>query len=85
MAYGCWIPLFRRQQEYHILVGVSDPLFGERSHSHVQLGVCCTCLVVLFIVRRGDKEWSEIQPLRLRIPPTDLVCAQFLFIIHIVC
>jgi hypothetical protein len=78
MAYGCWIPLFRWQREHHILVGHPDPPFGVGSHSHVQLGVCCTCLVVLFTVRRGHEEWSELQPRRVRIPPTDLVVGAFL-------
>jgi hypothetical protein len=78
MAYGCWIPLFRWQREHHILVGAFDPLFGVGGHSHVQLGVCCTCLVVPFAVRRGVEEWSKLQPQRLCIPPTDLVVGTFL-------
>jgi hypothetical protein len=53
MAYGCQIPLFRWQREHHILVGPPDPLFGVGGHSHVQLGVCFTYLVVPFAVRRG--------------------------------
>jgi hypothetical protein len=73
MAYDCQIPLFRRQREHHILVGASDPLFGVGGHSQIQLGVCCTCLVVPFVVRRCVEEWSVLQPRRLCIPPIDLV------------
>jgi hypothetical protein len=78
MAYGCQIPLFRRQREHHILVGPPNPLFGVGCHSHVQPGVCYTCLVVPFAVRWGLEEWSELQPRRVRIPPTDLVVGTFL-------
>jgi hypothetical protein len=78
MTYGYRISLFRQQREHHILVGASDPLFGVGGHSHVQLGVCCTYLVVPFAVRRGVEEWSELQPRRLRIPPIDLVVGAFL-------
>jgi hypothetical protein len=38
MAYGCWIPLFRRERQDHILVGAPDHSFGVGCHSHVQLG-----------------------------------------------
>jgi hypothetical protein len=78
MAYGCQIPLFRQQRENHILVGASNRLFGVGGHRHVQLGVCYTCLVAPFAVRWGVEEWSELQPRRLRIPPTDLVVGAFL-------
>jgi hypothetical protein len=78
MAYGCQISLFRRQREHHILVGPPNPPFGVGGHSHVQLGVCCTCLVVPFAVRRGLEKWSELQPRRVRIPPTNLVVVVFL-------
>jgi hypothetical protein len=73
MEYGCRIPHFRWQREHYILVGAFDPLFGVGDHSHVQLGVCCTCLVVPCV-----EEWSELQPQRLCIPPTDLVVGAFL-------
>jgi hypothetical protein len=78
MAYGCWIPLLRRQREHHILVGPPDPLFEVGGHSHVQLELCCTCLVVPFAVRWGLEEWPELQPQRVRIPPTDLVVGALL-------
>jgi hypothetical protein len=78
LAYGCRIPLFRRQGEHHILVGAPDHPFGVGGHSHVQLGVCCTCLVVSFAVRRGFEEWFELQSRRSRILPTDLVVGAFL-------
>jgi hypothetical protein len=72
MAYGCRIPLFRREQEHHILIGAPDPSFGVRRHSHAQLGVRCTGLVVPFAMQRGLEEWCERQPWRLRVPPTYL-------------
>jgi hypothetical protein len=78
MAYGCRIPLFRWQREHHILVGPPDPPFRVGGHSHVQLGVRCTCLVVPFVVRWGVEEWSDLQPRRLHIPPIDLVVGAFL-------
>jgi hypothetical protein len=78
MAYGCRIPLFKWQQEHHILVGASNPLFGVGGHIHVQLEGYCTCLVVLFAVRQGVEEWSKPQPRRLRIPPIDLIARAFL-------
>jgi hypothetical protein len=78
MSYSCRIPLFRRQQEHHILVGASDPLFGMGGHSYVQLGVYYTCLVVQFAVRRGVKEWSKLHPRRLHIPPINLIVGAFL-------
>jgi hypothetical protein len=61
MAYGCQIPLFRRQWEHHILVGPPDPPFRIGGHNHIQLGVCCTCLVVPFAVQWGLEEWSELE------------------------
>jgi hypothetical protein len=78
MAYGYGIPLFRWQREHHILVCPPDPLFGVGGHSHIELGACCTCLVVPFAMRRGLKEWSELQPQRVHIPPIDLVVGAFL-------
>jgi hypothetical protein len=72
MTYGCWIPLRRRERKHHILVSAPDPSFGVRRHSHVQLGVRCTGLVVPFAVQQGLKEWSKRQPRRLRVPPTYL-------------
>jgi hypothetical protein len=53
MAYGCRIPLFRRERKHHILVSAPDPPFEVGRHNHVQLGVCCTCLVVPFAVSQG--------------------------------
>jgi hypothetical protein len=91
MTYGCWIPLFRRQREHHILVGPPDHPFGVGGHSHIQLGVCCTCLVVSFDVRRGLEEWPELQPQREHFLVTrsyrhnPQVCAQLLFNVHIFC
>jgi hypothetical protein len=61
-----------------MLVDPPNPPFGVGGHRHVQLGVCCTCLVVPFAMRRGVKEWFEPQPQRLRIPPTDLAVGAFL-------
>jgi hypothetical protein len=78
MAYGCRISLFRWLREHHILVGPPNPPFGVGGHCHVQLGVCCTCLVVPFAMRRGVEEWSELQSHRLRIPLIDLVVGAFL-------
>jgi hypothetical protein len=72
MAYGCRIPLLRREREQHILVGAPDPSFGVGRHSHVQLGVRRTGLVVPFAVLRGLEEWCKRQPRRLSIPPVDL-------------
>jgi hypothetical protein len=46
MAYGCQVPLFGQEQERHILIGAPDSLLGVGRHSHVQLGVRCTGLVV---------------------------------------
>jgi hypothetical protein len=37
------------------LVGALDPSFGVGHHTHVQLGVCCTGLVVPFNVRWGSR------------------------------
>jgi hypothetical protein len=78
MAYGCWIPLLRWEWEHHILVGAFNHLFGVGRHSHVQLGVRCTGLVVPFVVRRGLQEWSARQPRWLRIPPAVLDVGAFL-------
>jgi hypothetical protein len=61
-----------------MLVGPPDPPFGVGGHGHVQLRVCCTCLVVPFVVRQGAEEWSELQSRRLCIPPTNLVVGAFL-------
>jgi hypothetical protein len=36
-----------------LLASALDPPFGVGGHSHVQLGVCCTFLVVPFAVRWG--------------------------------
>jgi hypothetical protein len=47
MAYGCRVPLFRQEQEHHILVGAPHSLLGVGRDSHVQLGVYCTSLVIL--------------------------------------
>jgi hypothetical protein len=77
MAYGCRIPLFRWEQEHHILVGAPDPPFGVGRHSHIQLGVCCTCLVVPFAMRWGLEEWCELQPRRLCIPLIDMDVGAF--------
>jgi hypothetical protein len=79
MAYGCWIPLFRRERQDHILVGAPDHSFGVGCHSHVQLGggVRCTNLVVPFAVRQGLKEWCERQPWRLHVPLVYLVVGVF--------
>jgi hypothetical protein len=46
MVYGWQVPLLGREREHHILVGASDSSFGVGHHSHVQLGVYCTLLVV---------------------------------------
>jgi hypothetical protein len=75
MAYDCWIPFFRRQPEHHILVGPPDLPFGVGGHSHVQLGVCCTCLVVPFAVRLGLVECQKISNLQVTWQPyeTDAV------------
>jgi hypothetical protein len=52
MAYGCWVSFFGREREHHILVGAPDSSLGVGRHSHVQLGVRCTHLVVLCAMRR---------------------------------
>jgi hypothetical protein len=52
MAYGCQVPLFGREWEHHILVGAPDFSLGVERHSHVQLGVHCTGLVVPCAMRR---------------------------------
>jgi hypothetical protein len=68
---------FRRVWEHHILAGAPDPLFGVGCHSHVQLGVCCTGLVVQFTMQRGLEECFERQPRRLHVPSTDLDVGAF--------
>jgi hypothetical protein len=52
MAYGCRVPLFGREQEHHILVGVLDSLLGVGRDSHIQLGVRYTRLIVPCAMRR---------------------------------
>jgi hypothetical protein len=50
MAYGCRVPLFGWEWEYHILVGAPASSLGVGRHRHVQLGVRCTSLVVLCVM-----------------------------------
>jgi hypothetical protein len=68
MAYGCRITLLRWEPEHHILVGAPDSSFEVGHHSHVQLRVRCTGLVVPFAVCQGLQEWFAHQPRMLRIP-----------------
>jgi hypothetical protein len=77
MAYGCWLPLLRREQEHHILVGALASSPGVGRHRHVQLGVSCTGLVVPYIMRQVLEDQAERQPRRLRVPPTDLDVGAF--------
>jgi hypothetical protein len=50
MAYGCRVSLLGQEWEHHILVGAFNYSFGVGRHSHVQLGVCYTLLVVPCVV-----------------------------------
>jgi hypothetical protein len=38
LTYGCWVPLFGREWEHHILVGAPDSSLGVGRRIHVQLG-----------------------------------------------
>jgi hypothetical protein len=72
MAYGCRFPLRGREWEHHILVGHPASLLRVGRHRHVPLGLGCTGLVVLCVVRRLLEDGSEHQPRRLRVPATGL-------------
>jgi hypothetical protein len=77
MAYGCRVPLFRREQEHHILVGAPNFLLGLRRDSHIQLGVRCPLLVVPCAMWRLHEDRWQRQPWRLYIPPIDLDVGAF--------
>jgi hypothetical protein len=77
MAYGCQLPLLRREQEHHILVGALASSLGVGRHRHVQLGVSCTGLVVPCAMQWVLEDRAERQPKRLRVPPTDLDVGAF--------
>jgi hypothetical protein len=78
VAYGCQLPLLRREREHHILVGAPTSSLRVGRHRHVQLEVNCTGLVVPCAMRRVLENRSEHQPRRLHIPPTDLDVGAFL-------
>jgi hypothetical protein len=77
MAYGCRFPLRGREWEHHILVRPSASLLGLGRHRHVRLGLGCTGLVILCVVRWLLEDGSERQPQRLHVPATSLDVGAF--------
>jgi hypothetical protein len=57
LVYGCRVPLFEQEWEHYILVGATNSSLGVGRHSHVQLGVRCTLLVVPYTMRWLLEDW----------------------------
>jgi hypothetical protein len=77
MAFGCCLPLLGWEREHHILVGAPASSLGVGHHSHVQLEVSCTGLIVSCAMRRELEDQVECQPQRLCVPPIDLDVGAF--------
>jgi hypothetical protein len=72
IAYGCRVPLFGREWEHHIMVGVPDSMLGLGRDSHVQLGVATLTWLYHALCDGCTRTGDSANLLRLCVPHIDL-------------